>query len=37
MAKPYSRQQLAGWEEAISSWRDSGRDVYCYFNNDLAG
>lgn len=33
----YSRQALAGWAGAISAWRRQGREVFCYFNNDVAG
>lgn len=33
----YDARSLAGWAGAISSWRASGRDVYCYFNNDAEG
>jgi uncharacterized protein YecE (DUF72 family) len=33
----YTTQQLAGWAGAISAWARQGRDVYCYFNNDMAG
>ena len=33
----YTTQQLAGWAGAISTWTRQGRDVYCYFNNDMAG
>jgi uncharacterized protein YecE (DUF72 family) len=33
----YSREALAGWAGALSSWLRQGRDVYCYFDNDEAG
>lgn len=33
----YGTQELSGWAGAISTWSDQGRDVYCYFNNDMAG
>jgi len=33
----YSSQTLAGWARQIEAWRRSGRDVYCYFDNDEAG
>lgn len=36
-AGSYDREALAGWAEAIGVWRDEGRDVYCYFDNDQAG
>lgn len=32
----YTKQALAGWAGAISSWRQE-HDVYCYFNNDWEG
>jgi len=33
----YPRAQLAGWAERIDSMRQSGHDVYVYFNNDAGG
>lgn len=33
----YSTEALAGWAGAISTWRQGGKDVYCYFDNDEAG
>ena len=33
----YDTAALAGWAGAISTWRDQGRDVHCYFDNDQAG
>jgi len=33
----YGTQTLAGWAGAFSAWRDQGKDVYCYFDNDEAG
>jgi uncharacterized protein YecE (DUF72 family) len=33
----YTTQQLADWADVISGWARQGRDVYCYFNNDMAG
>ncbi len=33
----YDGRTLAGWARRIRSWRDEGRDVYCYFDNDEAG
>ena len=33
----YPVDTLAGWAEAIAGWRNEGRDVYCYFDNDEAG
>ena len=32
----YTRAQLAGWAEAIRAIRESGHDVFVYFNNDDA-
>jgi uncharacterized protein YecE (DUF72 family) len=33
----YDRQTLAGWAGACSSWAASGRDVWCFFDNDQKG
>jgi uncharacterized protein YecE (DUF72 family) len=33
----YGDAALADWSRAIGMWRDEGRDVYCYFDNDEAG
>jgi len=33
----YDRRTLAGWAGAVSSWRDAGHDVHCYFDNDQDG
>lgn len=33
----YGRTALRSWAAHISAWRDGGRDVYCYFDNDEAG
>lgn len=33
----YGTEALAGWAEAFSTWSKQGKDVYCYFNNDMAG
>ena len=33
----YDTETLAGWAGAFSTWREQGRDVYCYFDNDEAG
>jgi uncharacterized protein YecE (DUF72 family) len=33
----YDDDALGGWAEKIRSWRDDGRDVYCYFDNDQNG
>jgi uncharacterized protein YecE (DUF72 family) len=36
-AGSYSPHALAGWASAITAWDASGKDVYCYFDNDQAG
>jgi uncharacterized protein YecE (DUF72 family) len=36
-AGSYSRAALDGWAERINEFRDTGRDVYAYFNNDDRG
>ena len=33
----YSDRELEKWAERIAGWRDSGNDVYAYFNNDWEG
>ncbi len=33
----YETETLAGWAGAFSTWRNQGRDIYCYFDNDEAG
>ena len=33
----YSTQDLSGWAGAISSWVRTGKDVYCFFDNDDRG
>lgn len=33
----YQHATLAGWAEQISAWRDQGRPVFVYFNNDIGG
>jgi uncharacterized protein YecE (DUF72 family) len=33
-ASPYDDEQLRAWARRIRVWRDEGRDVYAYFNND---
>jgi uncharacterized protein YecE (DUF72 family) len=33
----YSERELQEWAERIAGWRDSGADVYAYFNNDWEG
>jgi uncharacterized protein YecE (DUF72 family) len=36
-AGSYSEDDLAWWSARIGEWRDGGRDVYAYFNNDGHG
>jgi uncharacterized protein YecE (DUF72 family) len=31
----YSDETLATWAEDIRRWSDEGREVYCYFDNDI--
>jgi uncharacterized protein YecE (DUF72 family) len=33
----YDAIALSGWAGALSSWASSGKDVFCYFDNDEAG
>ncbi len=33
----YSAGELSGWAGAFSAWAGSGKDVYCYFDNDDSG
>ena len=33
----YGKDQLAGWAGAIAAWARQGKDVYCYFDNDMEG
>lgn len=33
----YGKQRLASWAGAFSTWAESGREIYCYFDNDEAG
>lgn len=33
----YPVATLAGWAGAFSTWRNRGKDIYCYFNNDQKG
>jgi uncharacterized protein YecE (DUF72 family) len=33
----YSPEALGEWANAIAAWDASGKDVYCYFDNDQAG
>ncbi|MDP8214741.1 MAG: DUF72 domain-containing protein [Candidatus Euphemobacter frigidus] len=33
----YSTKTLAGWAETFSGWREEGKSVYCYFDNDQNG
>ena len=36
-AGSYSDDDMRWWRDRIVEWRDSGRDVYAYFNNDGGG
>jgi uncharacterized protein YecE (DUF72 family) len=33
----YGDAELAEWTERIAVWRDEGRDVFAYFDNDVEG
>lgn len=33
----YDGRTLAGWARRLAAWQRSGRDAYCYFDNDEAG
>jgi len=33
----YGEPALAAWAERLEGWRQQGRDVYCYFDNDDRG
>jgi uncharacterized protein YecE (DUF72 family) len=33
----YSEEDLRWWADRIREWRDEGKDVYAYFNNDGGG
>ncbi|MFW5834253.1 MAG: DUF72 domain-containing protein [Pseudomonadota bacterium] len=33
----YDGRALAGWARRFVTWREEGRDVFCYFDNDEAG
>ncbi|MEW5895929.1 MAG: DUF72 domain-containing protein [Candidatus Omnitrophota bacterium] len=33
----YDRTSLSQWAVEIKTWRDSGKSVYCYFDNDQKG
>jgi len=33
----YSDKELKGWAEKIERWRDKGKDIFVYFNNDAYG
>jgi len=33
----YDDEALSGWAERLFGWRDDGRDVFCYFDNDDRG
>jgi uncharacterized protein YecE (DUF72 family) len=31
----YAEADLRAWADQIRAWRAAGRDVYCYFDNDI--
>ncbi len=33
----YDNSTLSAWAEAFSNWRNQGRDIFCYFDNDELG
>ena len=33
----YDTETLAGWAKVFSAWKQQGRDVFCYFDNDQLG
>ena len=33
----YEDKALSDWAEAFSSWTDSGKEIFCYFDNDEKG
>ncbi|MBD3290201.1 DUF72 domain-containing protein, partial [candidate division KSB1 bacterium] len=33
----YDNQTLSGWAGAFHAWKDAGKQVYCYFDNDQNG
>lgn len=33
----YDSKTLSGWAGALHSWKDQGKTVYCYFDNDEKG
>jgi uncharacterized protein YecE (DUF72 family) len=33
----YEDRMLQEWGEKISEWRKQGKEVFCYFNNDIGG
>jgi uncharacterized protein YecE (DUF72 family) len=33
----YSDKELKGWAEKIEKWKEKGKDVFVYFNNDAYG
>lgn len=33
----YSKKELQGLAEKIKKWQRKGKDIYCYFNNDVSG
>lgn len=33
----YTKRQLNAWAERFGGWMKDGKEIYCYFNNDLKG
>lgn len=33
----YGKEELLSWAEKIKAWKNEGRNVYVYFNNDVSG
>ncbi len=33
----YTKRQLNAWGKRFKDWMKDGKDIYCYFNNDLKG
>ncbi len=33
----YDKKTLAGWAGAFSTWKQQGREIFCFFDNDQAG
>ncbi|MFW6296770.1 MAG: DUF72 domain-containing protein [Halothece sp.] len=33
----YSSETLSDWADTFLNWQDSGKTIYCYFDNDESG